>query len=178
MLGEVNINITNLVHTNLRRPIQRCAYFNLDLELIQNGETPATNPRIISTEGGFRLRYSPGALKSNKDKPFIFKWDFLEKEVIRLNGWEDFLELSQRDERVGFLKKYSNITENSFKISKANVGMDIFFSIDMEKYIHDVCEKNGIEIDYSILRSPEINEAEKLRHKTFLEVNSVHDVEV
>jgi hypothetical protein len=45
-------------------------------------------------------------------------------------------------------------------------------------YIKEVAKNENCKIDYSILRTPEMNETEKMKFKVFLDVNSIHDVEV
>lgn len=178
MLGEVNKGLENLIHTNLRKPLQARVQLHMDLKKPKNGDSAVTNPRILNTDGLYRLRYCPSSQRSYKDKPFIFRADFLLKEAVHISGWEGYQELVRTDERVAFINKYININENSFKIAKSNVVINLYFGFDVEKYIKDVAANLNCEVDYSILRTPEMNELERLKHKTFLEINSVRDVEV
>lgn len=178
MLGELNRGVENLLHTNLRNPIQACAHYHLDLEKLKDGDSPATNDRIIATKGLIKLKYSPAALRKYKETPFIFTNDMFKDTLIRLGGWEDYLEKAKSDEKLNFVLKYSNITPESFIIAKLNPNMDFYYSIDSIRYCKDVAKKAGTELDLSILRTPEINEAEKFKYKIFLKVNSIHDVEV
>ena len=178
MIGEVNVSVVNLLHTNLRKSIQPRAYYHLDLELLKNGDSPVTNNRILSTDGLLRLRYNPSSLKSKHKEPYVFRSDIFYDSHIRLNDWEDYQRLVKEDEKLAFINKYIQIEKEDFDMAKINVGMDFYFAIDSKKYCKDVAKKAGIEPDFSILRTPEVSEAERIRHKTFLEVNSIHDVEV
>lgn len=178
MLGEVNRGMEYLLHTNMRKSIQTRMHLNLDLNPLKNGDSPATNSRIFSTDGLFRLRYCPSSQKKNKGKPFVLRLEFYNNYIVHLNGWEDYEKLAKEDERVQFIRNYIDLREEHFDLAKANIGMDFYFTFDVIKYIKDVAKKAGTEPDLSILRTPEINEIEKLRFKTFLEKNSIHDVEV
>lgn len=178
MIGELNRGVGALIHTNLRKPLQARIQLHMDLKRPKNGDNAFTNPRILNTDGLYRLRYCPSSQRAYQKKPFIFRADFLIKETTHLSGWEDYQKLVESDERVAFINKYININKNSFKIAKENIALNLYFGLDLEKYIKDVAKNIGSKVDYSILRSEEMNEAEKIRHKTFLEVNSVRDVEV
>ena len=178
MLGEVNINITNLVHTNLRNPLQPRAHFHLDLKPLQKGDNPATNPRIITTDGLYHLRYMPSSLKKKREDRFVLRGDIFKENFIRFKNWEDYEELVNTNEKVAFIQKYIKITKEDFEMAQLNVGMTFYFGLDTKQYVKDVAKQSGTEPDFSILRNPEMNEVEKVRHKTFLEVNHVYDVEV
>jgi hypothetical protein len=178
MIGEVNRGVEALIHTNLRKPIQARVQLHMGLKKPKNGDSAATNPNILNTDGLYRLRYCPSSQRAYKEKPFIFRADFLVKEAIHLKDWEDYQNLVKSDERVAFINKYININENHFKIAKENVLINLYFGFDIERYIKDVAENEGNEIDYSILRTPEMNEVEKEKFKVFLNINSIRDVEV
>lgn len=178
MLGEMNRGMEHLLHTNLRKPLQPRAYYHLDLILLKNGDSPVTNSRIITTDGYFRLRYYPSSLKNKNKKPYILRGDIFEDNFIRLDSWEDYEDLMKKDERVAFINKYMKISKMHFEMAKINIGIDFYFTIDAIQYCKDVAKKAGIKPDFSILRTPEMNQAERIRHKTFLEVNHVYDVEV
>lgn len=178
MLGEVNRGVNDLLHTNLRPALQMRAHYHLDLILLKDGDSPAINPRIIATNGLVKLKYSPAAMRKYKETPFIFYNDLFENSLVRLASWEDFVEKASKNEKLKFLLDYSNIKPISFDLAKGNPNMDFYYSVDSEKYCNAVCDKAGVERKYSILRTPEMNEAERIKHKTFLKVNSVHDVEV
>lgn len=178
MIGEVNRGVEALIHTNLRKPLQKCAHYHMSLKTLKNGDSPINDAHIISTNGLIRIKYSPAALRKHKDAPYIFKNDIFERELLRLGGWQDFVNKAKEDERINFFYKYSNVTEESFEIAKANPDVDFYYSVDSIRYCKDLCKAMGIEKRFDLLKTPEMNEAEKLRHKVFLEVNHVYDVEV
>jgi hypothetical protein len=111
------------------------ATLSLNLEPIQKGDSPATNENIILTDGMYYLRYEP--VKGGKnfaDKPYVIKSDLFTIDKKRVNGYTRLIMMTKKDRVVDFFVKFSNISEKTFGIAKANPGLQVPVCLDYVKY--------------------------------------------
>ena len=119
------------------------ALLSLDLEPIQKGDSPATNKNVVLTHGLYYMRYEPVKGGTNYiDKPFLIKSDLFTMDKIRVANYSTLVSIAKENKKVDFLLKFSNISPESFAITRSNPGLEVPIAIDYVKYREAVMEKH------------------------------------
>ncbi len=96
------------------------------------------------TNGLFFITY--GLLFHRAAKPFLVRGDAYDLyRPCRVNSWKDFVEFSSKSAVLSFLLKYTNVSEDVFRIARENPGAQIPFCIDIARYCRDL----GSEVLYT-----------------------------
>lgn len=118
------------------------AYVRLDEELLDASLNDSIDTAKRFSDIRCRIVYRP-----RLDQPRYAGRDYIVicSETLkgfdsRYRDWADFCARAERDPIVGFVKKWSPITEKWFEMAKANPGADLPFGIDWGKY-HEHLEK-------------------------------------
>ena len=118
------------------------AFIRVDENLLDTSLTMNTDPALTLGSLKLKIVYRP-----RTDQPKYAGRDYIVvcSELLkcfdsRFVDWADFCARAERDPIVGFIKKWSPITEKWFEMAKANPGVDLPFGIDWGKY-HEHLEK-------------------------------------
>ncbi len=89
------------------------------------------------TNGLFFITY--GLLFGIKGKPFLIRGDAYDiYRPCRVSSWKDFVGFSSKNAVLSFLLKYTNVSEGLFRIAQRNPGVQVPFSLDVERYCADL----------------------------------------
>lgn len=128
-------------------------FVNVKAELLKPGETPDTNPDIISTYGQYHIVYNVCTRNGEPaKKKFALVTDF-GQGYIKFANWVDFHNQQYTNEFVKFILKYTNMSKQLVNIAVQNEGMHIPIQFDVIKYDADVRAKAGIEDKTRRIRS-------------------------
>ena len=138
---------------NLNFPMR--PLIHLKGEKLKYAELPQDNPDLVYTSGLYYLKYANATRRGDFNiRPFMIRIDF-GHEVIRLNGYSDFLQQAETNDYVRYLAKYTNISRQHFYIAAQNPSMQIPFSLDIAKYDADVRAKWGANNSkYAMIYNP------------------------
>jgi len=115
---------------------------------------PATGllPRTVrATSGFFTLTYNPeGSPKRIKDKPYTFGQDLIAAR-ISVSGPRHLKALGKRIPEIGWIIKWSFLTDDLWALAKKHPGMSFGFNVNWPAYarmIEAKAEQMGIDIDH------------------------------
>ena len=96
------------------------------------------------TNGLFFITY--GVLFRSGVKPFLVRGDAYDLyRPCRVSSWKEFVEFSSQSAVLAFLLKYTNVSEDVFRIARMNPGAQIPFCLDVARYCADL----GSEVLYT-----------------------------
>lgn len=130
------------------------AIFSLDgkpLDGTKDFVTLAFDSNIIQTRGDYSMQYKPYFDKSYsyaQRKPFLIKADFLpqigtnrNKEMIRVESYDELLEIAKKDKYIAWLVNWTTLTRNSFDWVQGNPGLFIYFTPDYDRIMAHLIEQ-------------------------------------
>ena len=132
-----------------------------------------TDKSLVYTSGFYHVRFKPGGSRYAMAKLFSLLVDLYpeKKNYIRFKDWNDLLKRGEKDKRIQFLLKYTNLSEDMFRVAQENIGLIVPFVMDMNKYDlmlkQKVFEQTGEYPNYSMLVDPLLILAERERINTF-----------
>ena len=89
------------------------------------------------TNGLFFITY--GLLFKTSFKPFLIRGDAYDiYRPCRVSSWKDFVEFSSQNDVLSFLLKYTNVSEELFRIAQENPGVQVPFCLDVARYCKDL----------------------------------------
>lgn len=121
------------------------------------------------TRGLYSVKYKITRTNLASAKPYIICCDlFVERgDFFRVEGWEEFKKLGEKDNRIAFLLDFSTISPEIFDLAYKNEYVPIPFALDVIKYSQTVEKKylaeKGAEIPHATLVDPVMILAEKER---------------
>ena len=126
---------TLLIQQITAQPLTTRARVFLKFDKDYKSDIPAENSDVIYTNGCYSISYKPRP----KKKPFAFGMDFYPGRSVRFDSWEDIGD-NIYDE---FIKKYTTLTPDYFKLAKDNPGLHFYFNINYKKYEEDFAKEMG-----------------------------------
>lgn len=136
-------------------------------------EIKKADPNLRYTDGWYFIKYKPTPSALGTQKRYIIMCDIIHwrEKFMRVKGWDEVVELAKKEPRVAWLFKYTNISEELFKIARKNICVPIPFSVDIVKYNNEIKEKikaaTGEEPNYGLLVDPLMALAEQERIKAY-----------
>ena len=104
--------------------------FRFDDDISEREDTFRTN-------GLFFVTY--GLLFKNSSKPFLIRGDAYDMVgPFRVYDWKGFVMMSSESAVLSFLLKYTNVSEELFRIAKENPGVQVPFCLDVVRYCKDL----------------------------------------
>lgn len=109
------------------------------------------DPNIRTTGGYYTLTYRPTtSARYVKCKPYCIGQDLIRLSV-NVSGVRHWHCLAKRIPELGWLDKWSTLTDSLFALAKKHPDVPFFFTIKWEEYaemIESKAEKDGIDIDH------------------------------
>lgn len=132
-------------------------------------ETLENKDKFHFTRGLYWVKYKITRTNLASVKPYIICCDlFVDRgDFFRVEGWEEFKKLGEKDQRIAFLLEFSTIVPEMFDLAYKNEYIPIPFTLDLIKYSQAVEKKylaeKGTEIPHATLVDPVMILAEKER---------------
>ncbi len=142
MIGD---NAKGVIANSYRLSNPTRVVLNINCLPLNLGESPETNPNLISTTGLYNITYRKLTLTGEQNKKrFCLRYDF-GRGFVKFSNYRELLEYAKTNEHVRFLLKYTNIQEHMLELALQNEGMQIPVGFDMCKYDLELREKLGIK---------------------------------
>lgn len=119
----------------------RRAIIEFDEMPLSKVDHPATNFNCAYTSGTYTIKYKPG-VPGMENKPFAFNIDFLPGHRLRVPSYKALKDIGQKNPRVGWLVRNTNISPALFRIAKQHIDTPIAFSVNWEQ-LEEKIKKNG-----------------------------------
>lgn len=100
------------------------------------------------TNGLFFVEYRVirNGVVGRSPRPFLLRGDAYDiYRPCRVSSWEGFVEFSSQNAVLSFLLKYTNVSEDTFRIAQDNPFAQIPFCLDVPRYCRDL----GSEVLYT-----------------------------
>lgn len=161
-----------LAESTFQKSIFTRAKVNIYDIKLKNGDEPSTNPHIKLTNMNYYVKYSPKPFKA-KGKPFILVSDILKNGRMRFSGWEVLEHMSKTDPEIQWLFRNTPLCKEHLIVAGENIDMVIPFSLNIPEYEKKIraqfAEEEKSYKYFSVFRTPQENETERLRYNMYLE---------